>query len=80
MFSDWGDKENSDLSQRYGVTKEDFPTIKLIVGGKISEPIDFKGKFEQNELKNFIGKHAGEKWGPGLFFQQLVSIHHVLAL
>lgn len=54
---DYGDKENSDLADRYGVTKENFPVVKLFVQG-IKEPYTFTGEFKSEELKAFIKKHS----------------------
>jgi len=54
---DFGNKENSDLAQRYNIKKEDFPTVLLFVQGK-SEPIRFiterNSDFTGEYLKRFI--------------------------
>ncbi|EZA50355.1 hypothetical protein DMN91_003822 [Ooceraea biroi] len=54
---DFGNKENSDLAQRYNIKKEDFPVVLLFVQGK-SEPIRFttekNSEFTGEYLKRFI--------------------------
>uniref|UniRef100_A0A1B6EPV7 Endoplasmic reticulum resident protein 29 n=1 Tax=Cuerna arida TaxID=1464854 RepID=A0A1B6EPV7_9HEMI len=52
---DYGEKENSDLAQKYGVEKDDYPVVKLFIQGK-KEPLSF-GKdedFSADNLKKFI--------------------------
>jgi hypothetical protein len=61
MFSsDYGDKENSDLAERFGVTKDDFPAYKLFVQGK-SEPISYTGDVKNaDSIKKFLIKESGK--------------------
>ncbi|XP_023241963.1 endoplasmic reticulum resident protein 29-like [Centruroides sculpturatus] len=54
---DYGDRENSDLADHYGVSKENFPVVKLFVQGT-KEPYTFTGEFKSEELKAFIKKHS----------------------
>lgn len=57
---DYGEKENSDLAQKYGVKKDDYPVLKLFVKGQ-KEPINF-GKEEDytaDNLKKFIRSKSG---------------------
>ncbi|CAL1281643.1 unnamed protein product [Larinioides sclopetarius] len=54
---DYGEKENSDIAERFGVSKDDFPVLKLFVEGK-DEPITFTGDFKADEIKNFIKQHS----------------------
>merc|ERR1711976_787172 len=57
--ADYGNKDNSDLSERFGVVKDDFPAYKLFVQGQ-EDPIDFDGdKTKSEELKKFIVQHSG---------------------
>ena len=50
---DYGDMENTDLAERFGVKKEDFPKVMLFVKGR-DEPFIFEGDFKAEELKKFI--------------------------
>jgi len=54
---DYGEKENADLAERFGVSKDDFPVIKLFVHGK-SEPYTFTGNVKADEIKNFIKQYS----------------------
>lgn len=54
---DYGDKENSDLAERFDVKKDDFPVVKLFLEGQ-KEPLTFSGDFKADELKNFIKQHS----------------------
>lgn len=54
---DYGDKENSDIAERYDVSKDRFPVVKLFVEGKY-EPYTFSGDFKADELRNFIKEHS----------------------
>lgn len=54
---DYGEKENSDLAERFGVSKEDFPVIKLFVEGK-KEPFTFTGNVKVDEIKGFITQYS----------------------
>jgi endoplasmic reticulum protein 29 len=56
---DYGEKENSDLAEKYGVKKENFPVVKLFVEGK-SEPFTFDStEFNADEIKKFIRANSG---------------------
>ncbi|KAK8775989.1 endoplasmic reticulum resident protein 29-like [Amblyomma americanum] len=57
---DYGDKENSDLAERFGVKKDDFPVLKLFISGQ-DEPVTFKGDFKADEIKAFVKKNTGIK-------------------
>lgn len=54
---DYGKRENSDLAQRYGISKDDYPAIRLFLKGK-TEPLPFVTKsdsdFTADNLKRFI--------------------------
>jgi len=57
--ADYGDKENSDLAERFGVTKDDFPVYKLFVQGK-SEPITYSGDVKNaDSIKKFLIRESG---------------------
>lgn len=51
---DYGEKENSDLAEKYKVNKDDFPVVKLFVSGK-DDPITFTNEdFTADNIKKFI--------------------------
>jgi len=55
---DYGDKDNEDLAIRYGLTKKDFPVVKLFVNGQ-SEPYTFDDEnFNQEKLQQFVVKYS----------------------
>ncbi|KFM56949.1 Endoplasmic reticulum resident protein 29, partial [Stegodyphus mimosarum] len=54
---DYGEKENSDIAERFDVSKDDFPVVKLFVQGE-SEPLTYTGNFKAAEIKNFIKQHS----------------------
>lgn len=54
---DYGDNENMDLAERFGVVKDDFPVVKLFMTGK-EDPINFEGEFNEENLKKFIRRHS----------------------
>ncbi|GFT65615.1 endoplasmic reticulum resident protein 29 [Nephila pilipes] len=56
-IQDYGEQENSDIAERFGVSKDNFPVIKLFVEGK-TEPISYSGDIRTDEIKNFIKKHS----------------------
>uniref|UniRef100_A0A646QHS0 Endoplasmic reticulum resident protein 29 n=1 Tax=Hemiscolopendra marginata TaxID=943146 RepID=A0A646QHS0_9MYRI len=56
---DYGEKENQDLAEKYGVKKEDFPVLKLFLRGT-EEPIPYTGEeFKSDNLKQFIREKSG---------------------
>lgn len=57
---DYGEKENSNLAQKYGVVKDDYPVVKLFKHGQ-SEPISFgtNDEFNADNLKKFIRSKSG---------------------
>lgn len=57
---DYGDKENMDLAERYGVKKDDFPVVKLFMSGQ-QEPVTYDGEFKADDMKTFVKKHSGIK-------------------
>ena len=64
--SDYGDKDNFDLAERFGVKKDDFPAYKLFINDK-SEPVDYRGDVKNgDEIKRFIIKETGKKTSPNI--------------
>lgn len=51
--SEYGEKENDDLRERYNINKEDFPVYKLFKQNE-DTPIDFKGEIKADELSKFV--------------------------
>lgn len=60
---DYGDKENQDLANRFGVKKDDFPALKLFQQDKLDKPISFSDKdnFKVDAIKSFIALHSNVK-------------------
>ncbi|MCL4148626.1 UNVERIFIED_CONTAM: hypothetical protein GTU68_025417, partial [Idotea baltica] len=56
-IKDYGDQENIDLGERFEISKEDFPVVKLFLLGNES-PIDFEEEFNLEGLKKFIRKYS----------------------
>ena len=62
MFSlDWGEKENQDLMDRFGVKKEEYPVFKLFIKGK--DPVNFNGDLTENKLLKFTQENTGFWFG-----------------
>lgn len=60
---DYGEKENEDLAQQYGVKKEDFPAVKLFLNGNLEKPIVFDDKdFKVDNLKRFVTQKTNIKF------------------
>lgn len=72
VFLDYGDKENADIAERYGVSKDNFPVLKLFVDGT-PEPFTYSGEFKADEIRNFIKQHSSMM----LFF---LLISHKIAI
>ncbi len=59
VFSDYGEKENADLADKYGITKEQYPVYRLFINGDL-EGIPYKGDTKRaNEIKKFLMTEAG---------------------
>lgn len=41
-IKDYGDNENKKLGDRYGISADKLPAIKLFIDGDLDAPIDFK--------------------------------------
>ncbi|XP_020894627.1 endoplasmic reticulum resident protein 29 [Exaiptasia diaphana] len=57
-ISEYGDKENSDLKERFQLKKEDFPYYMLFLQDSV-DPIHYKGEINGNDLIAFVSKQAG---------------------
>ncbi|KAK3742779.1 hypothetical protein QZH41_013895, partial [Actinostola sp. cb2023] len=56
--SDYGEKDNDDLRERFQLKKEDFPYYMMFLQDR-AEPIHYKGDIKENEMTAFVSKHAG---------------------
>jgi endoplasmic reticulum protein 29 len=55
---DYGDKQNQDLADRFGVKASDFPVFKLWKRGS-KEPIDYTKDVDADSLSRFISEELG---------------------
>ncbi|CAG7723952.1 unnamed protein product [Allacma fusca] len=55
---DYGEKDNADLAEKYGVKSKDFPVLKLFRKG-MPEPLAYTGEFKQDEITQFIKSSTG---------------------
>jgi len=56
---DYGEKENADLAERFGIKTDDFPEYRLFIKGQGS-PISFQGdEAKADEIKRFVVKETG---------------------
>lgn len=61
-FVDYGEKENADIAEKYGVKKDDFPVYKLFVKGK-DEPVTYTGDVKNaDDIKKFLIRESGNNW------------------
>ena len=60
-LTEYGDKDNSDLSERFKIGTDDFPQFRLWTKGKDSttEPVKFNGAKKSEEFMKFIQTNAG---------------------
>ncbi|XP_025092157.1 endoplasmic reticulum resident protein 29-like [Pomacea canaliculata] len=59
QIADYGDKDNSDLAERFGVKKENYPVYKLFLNGK-DEPISYTGDSKNaDKIKKFVMQESG---------------------
>ena len=54
---DYGNKDNSDLAERFSVTKEDRPAYKLFLQDK-DEPINYEGEIKETDILRFVSQHS----------------------
>jgi len=56
---DYGEKDNEDLANKFKVTKDDFPAVRLFLNGNVDKPITFDDKdFKMDNLKAFVTKNT----------------------
>uniref|UniRef100_A0A0B7AJI0 Endoplasmic reticulum resident protein 29 n=1 Tax=Arion vulgaris TaxID=1028688 RepID=A0A0B7AJI0_9EUPU len=77
QVADYGDKDNLDLTERFGITKEKFPAYRLFLNGQLTDPIVFTANAESSDdIKNFVMRESGLWIGrPGCLedFDKLVA-------
>jgi endoplasmic reticulum protein 29 len=59
--SEYGDKDNADLAERYSIKSEDFPQYRLWTKGSASrdQPIKFDGAKKTADFLRFVQEKAG---------------------
>ncbi|XP_005102188.1 endoplasmic reticulum resident protein 29 [Aplysia californica] len=77
QVADYGDKDNSDLAERFGIKKEDFPAYRLFIKGNSKDQIKYTGNSEdEGAIKTFVMRESGLYIGrPGCLeeFDRLVK-------
>jgi len=57
---EYGDKENTDLAERFNIKKDDWPEYRLFIQGK-SEPVVYSGnKARADDIQKFIVQESGK--------------------
>lgn len=60
FVSEYGDKENLDLAEKYHITKEQFPAYRLFLKGTTGEPVAYTGETTNADaIKNFVTQQSG---------------------
>ncbi|KAL8610823.1 hypothetical protein ACOMHN_056678 [Nucella lapillus] len=60
QIADYGDKDNTDLAERFNVKKEDYPAYKMFLQGT-KEPIAYTGDAKNSDkIKRFIMEKSGK--------------------
>jgi len=59
--SEYGDKDNSDLAERFKINSEDFPQYRLFTKGvnSYAEPLVYTGEKKSDEFLRFVQDKAG---------------------
>ena len=59
--SEYGDKDNSDLSDRYSIKSDDFPQYRLWLKGSASsaDPLKYTGDKKSDAFLRYVQEHAG---------------------
>merc|ERR1719399_1403633 len=57
---DYGDKENQNVAERFGASKDDFPVYKLFKkGGDVAKPVSYAGEKTEAALSQFLKAETG---------------------
>lgn len=57
--SEYGEKENDPLRERFGVNKEDYPVYKMFLKGDVEHPVNYSGDSSADDLTRFAKHEAG---------------------
>ena len=57
--SDYGDKENDDLKERFGIKKDDYPEYRLFVGGKGEPEVYLGDEGKSEDIVKFVAEKTG---------------------
>jgi len=58
--AEYGDKENTDLADRFNIKKDDWPEYRLFLQGK-SEPVIYTGdEARADDIQKFIVQESGK--------------------
>lgn len=56
---EYGDKENVDLLDRYGIAVKDLPVLKLFVDGEPNNAIEYNDEIKADAIIRFVKKQTG---------------------
>lgn len=59
--SEYGDKDNADLAERFGINGQNFPQFRLWTKGSpsSSEPLKYTGAIKSDGLLRFVQEKTG---------------------
>ena len=58
-ISEYGEKENEALRERFGVSKDDYPAYKLFLKGNVDNPVNYSGDSSADDLTRFVKLEGG---------------------
>jgi endoplasmic reticulum protein 29 len=59
--SEYGDKDNADIAERFGIDSQKFPQFRLWTKGSPSSsaPLEYSGPIKSDALLRFVQEKAG---------------------